>query len=54
MVSYHMTSLASQLALLYPSYETGITGGLPHLASIYVSSRDQTQVLTLSGQLFSP
>lgn len=39
---------------LFLSYETGITGGLPHLASIYVGSRDQTQVLTLSGQLFSP
>lgn len=54
MVPYHMASLTSQLALLCPSYETGITGGLPHLANIYVSSRDQTQVLTLSGHLFSP
>lgn len=40
--------------LLFPSYETGITGELPHLASIYVGPRDQTQVLILSGQLFSP
>lgn len=48
---YDMASLASQLALGSPVF---VLWDWDHLASIYVGSRDQTQVLTLSGQIFSP